>query len=387
MKIITTNKDLAALCKKAYKQPYIAVDTEFLSEKTYYPQLCLIQIALPENNDPDCSEFIIDTLQPNLQLAALKEIFMRPDIMKVFHSGKQDLEIFGQVFGQFPTPVFDTQIAAMLCGYGSQISYSNLVKDICHLKLDKSQQFSNWSMRPLSKRQLIYALSDVTHLRQVYTSLQNKLLESQRLEWVEELTTEMINGCKTSYNTEYAWTRIKLKNLSGDNWSVLYALARFREEQAQARNIPRRRILADHVLVELVLVKPRTHEELRGCRFFRVNKNTPNKFVLDLLKVINSAIAKPKAPPPHIIPPKKSRKSNREVTDLLKVYLSYASEQSGVAEELIATAEELREISQGNQDVPALRGWRGKLFGDNALKLCQGEISLTIDNSKIAVIE
>ncbi len=385
MKVISTNQELVALCNKAQNQPFITLDTEFVSEKTYYPQLCLIQIALPEKNDLECSEFIIDVLSPKLRLGALTEIFMNPGIKKVFHSAKQDLEIFWHVFGEIPEPLFDTQIAAMLCGYGSQISYSNLVKDICKTNLDKSQQFSNWSTRPLTKRQLNYAVSDVTHLRQVYINLHKKLFENRRLEWVEELITEMSEGCKNSYKPEEAWKKIKTRNISAEGWTILYALAEFRELEAQTRNLPRRWVLSDHAILELISVKPRTLEELRSCRFFNVGRKAQNRFTMGLLEVIRKAIANPKAPP-LIVQPKKPRNSNKEVTDLLKVYLRFSSEQSGVAEELISTTDELREISQGNLNVRPLKGWRKKVFGDNAIKLCQGKIALTIENSNLAVV-
>lgn len=386
MKVISTTQELEAFCNKAKAQPFITLDTEFLSGKTYYPQLCLIQIALPENYDLEYSACVIDALSPKLHLGVLNEILLNPDIMKVFHSAKQDLEIFWQVFGEIPKPLFDTQIAAMLCGYGSQVSYSNLVKDICGINLDKSQQFSNWSTRPLKKRQLNYAVSDVTYLREIYTDLKKKLLETQRLEWVEDLISEMIETCKTSYKPEEAWKKIKTKNITSEGWSILFALAEFREIQAQTRNLPRRRVLTDHALLEMVSVKPRTIEELKECRFFNIGKNTQNRFTRGLLEVINKAITTPIAPP-QIVHTRRSRKSNKDITDLLKVYLKYSSEQSGVAEELISTADELREISLGNLDVRPLKGWRKKLFGDNALKLCRGKVALTIKNSKLAVVE
>ncbi len=386
MKVITTNKELEALHNIALSQTYVTLDTEFISEKTYFPKLCLIQIALPEDENSGCTEYIIDTLSPDIRLDHLKELIVNPDITKVFHSAYQDLEIFLHLFGEVPEPLFDTQVAAMVCGYGSNISYSNLVKDICRAKLDKSQQFSNWSTRPLSKQQLNYAISDVTHLRDVYTNLYKKLLENRRLGWVEELFSEMVNTCKNSNKPQTAWKKIKTKNLSGVGWSILFALAEFREVQAQKRDIPRRRILSDQAIKELAYLKPKTFDELKKGRFFHVGSKIHNRFNTELLEVISNAISNPKHPSP-IEHSKGANNASREVTDLLKVYLRYSSEQSGVAEELIATVDELREIAQGNLNVRPLKGWRKKLFGDNALKLCQGKIALTIENSKLAIVE
>ncbi len=386
MKVITTNQELVDLCNKAHHQPYITVDTEFVSEKTYYPQLCLIQIALPVKEEKGCTEFIIDTLNPKLKLGRLKAIFQNPKILKIFHSAGADLEIFLNVFGDVPNPFFDTQVAAMFCGYGSQISYSNIVREICGLKLDKSMQFSNWSTRPLTQKQLEYAISDVTHLRQVYLCINEKLLENGRLNWIEDLFEEMVASVKSAKKPENAWKRIKAKNFEGINWSILYALAEFRELQAQKKNIQRKKLLSDQALLELVSVKPKTIEGLRKCRFYNVGNKSKNQFHEILLEVIRDALANPRQLP-KIVQSKRPYDANRDVTELLKVYLKYSSLQSGVAEEVIATVDELREISQGNFDVRPLKGWRKELFGNNALKLCQGKIALTIKNTKLAVVE
>ena len=386
MKVISTNQELAELCKKANNKPYIALDTEFVSEKTYFPKLCLIQVALPECDESDGSEFIIDTLNPKLKLDNLIPIFQNQKITKVLHSAKQDLEIFHHEFGLIPEPLFDTQIAAMLCGYGSQISYSNLVSEICKVKLDKSQQYSNWSTRPLTGKQMEYAISDVTYLRDIYLAMNEKLLETGRLGWVEELFDELKSTCKNSYNPADAWKKIKMRDVSGKRWSIVHALAEFREIRAQSKNINRRWVLSDQALLELASMKPRTIEDLKRCRFFKAGKDAQKRFNLSLLEVISKAQSNPRQPP-HTVGTNKPVNKNKEVTDLLKVYLKYSSEQSGVAEEIISTADELREISQGNINVRPLHGWRRELFGNNALKLCQGKIALTLENSKLTVIE
>lgn len=386
MKVISTNQELVELCNKAHNEPYIALDTEFVSEKTYFPQLCLIQVALPESDESSSSEFIIDTLNPKLKLDNLIPIFQNQKITKVLHSAKQDLEILHHEFGLIPDPLFDTQIAAMLCGYGSQISYSNLVSEICKVKLDKSQQYSNWSTRPLTGKQMKYAISDVTHLRDIYLAINDKLLKTGRLGWVEDLFDELKDTCKNSYNPADAWKKIKMRDVPGKRWPIVHALAEFREIRAQHKNINRRWVLSDQALLELASMKPRTIEDLRRCRFFKAGKDAQKGFNLSLLEVISKALSNPQQPPQAVGAIKPVNK-NREVTDLLKVYLKYSSEQSGVAEEIISTADELREISQGNRNVRPLQGWRRELFGNNALKLCQGKIALTLENSKLTVME
>ena len=264
MKTLTTTEELAAFCEAAASVPYVTVDTEFLRERTYYSKLCLIQLALPGRDDTDA--VLVDPLEDNLSLAPLMELFRNPDVVKVFHAARQDLEIFHVDHGVIPEPLFDTQVAAMVCGFGEQVGYETLVKRIAKQQLDKSSRFTDWSRRPLTDAQKTYALADVTHLRQIYEFLNQKLEETGRARWVaEELAT--LTDPKTYVTLpEDAWKRVKTRSNSPRFLAIVRELAAFRESYAQERNVPRNRVFKDDALVELASTKPVTMKDLGGSR-------------------------------------------------------------------------------------------------------------------------
>ncbi|MFW8592893.1 ribonuclease D [Cribrihabitans neustonicus] len=384
MKTLTTTKDLEAFCADAAQHAYVTVDTEFLRERTYYSKLCLVQLAYPGDGESDA--VLVDPLAEGISLEPLFELFRNQDVMKVFHAARQDLEIFWVEAGVFPMPLFDTQVAAMVCGFGEQAGYETLVRKIARQGLDKSSRFTDWSRRPLSEAQKAYALADVTHLRQIYEFLSAELEKSGRSHWVAEELQVLTDPATYDIRPEEAWRRVKTRTNSGKFLAVVRELAAFREEYAQKNNVPRNRVFKDDALVELASTKPRTAADLGGSRLLlrEARKGAIAEGILE-------AVARGVSCPPEMMPqPDRSKEKlqvNPALADLLRVLLKAKTEAEGVAAKLIAPSADLDAIAAGQRDVPALTGWRREVFGADALRLCEGQIGLAAKGQAVKVVE
>ena len=384
MNIIKTTPELSQFCDYAYNFDYITVDTEFLRERTYYPKLCLIQLAIP--GDQENSAVLVDPLEGNLDLSPLYKIFLDSDIVKVFHAARQDLEIFFHNKNIIPSPLFDTQLAAMVCGFGEQVGYETLVRSICKVNLDKSSRFTDWSLRPLSNNQQQYALADVTHLRQIYEYLKEQLKRNQRETWLEEELNILKNPETYITRPNEAWRRIKSRSNSSKFLAIVARLAEFRETYAQKNNIPRNRVLKDDALMELASLKPKSFDDLSRSRLLLrdARKGKIAKGILDAIKAaedlkfeqVNYATKVPK-----------SLNGNSALSDMLRVLLKAKSEELGVAAKLIANSSDLDSIASGERTVPALSGWRHQIFGREALELCDGKVGLVLQGKNITTIK
>ncbi len=384
MNPIVETDDLARFCAAAAEGAYVTVDTEFLRERTYYAQLCLVQLARPGTTDEGA--VLVDTLSDRLSLEPLFELFRNRNVVKVFHAARQDLEIFQTMAGVIPEPFFDTQVAAMVCGYGDQVGYETLVRQIARASIDKSSRFTDWSRRPLSAAQMTYALADVTYLRQIYEVLSRRLEETGRGAWVQEELAVLIDPATYRSEPEDAWTRIKTRSTAPRFLAALRELARLRETLAQTRNVPRARILKDDALVELAANRPRTPEELSKSRLLLREGRRG-----DVADGILAAIAAAEAIPASQVAPaaeQPARKPGSEaLSDLLRVLLKARAETEGVAQRLIASSADLDAIAASETaDVPAMHGWRHEVFGRDALRLKRGEIALSADGHAIKVV-
>ena len=383
MKTITTTADLAAYCTEAAKYDYVTVDTEFLRERTYYSKLCLIQLAMPGTDDSGA--VLVDPLANDLSLEPLYDLFRDTSVVKVFHAARQDLEIFFVDAQVFPQPLFDTQVAAMVCGFGEQVGYETLVRKIAKQPLDKTSRFTDWSRRPLTDAQKTYALADVTHLRQIYEFLASKLAQSGRARWVEEELQILLTPETYIIAPDQAWKRVKTRTTSSKFLAIVQELAAFRESHAQSRNIPRNRVYKDDALVELASNKPRTFEDLGRSRLLLREARKG-----DIAEGILAAVGRGVDMPPENQPkPDRSREKlqvNPALADLLRVLLKAKTESAGVAAKLIASAADLDALAAGMRDVGALRGWRSEVFGEDALRLCDGRVALTADGADVKII-
>ncbi|CAN5412720.1 ribonuclease D [soil metagenome] len=381
MTTITTTAALAEFCNELKGAPFIAVDTEFMRETTYWPKLCLIQVASPE------TEACIDPLAEGIDLSPLLDILRDPSVMKVFHAARQDVEIFNNL-GAMPTPLFDTQVAGMAAGFGEQIAYDALVRQMLKIELDKSSRFTDWARRPLSDAQLTYAVADVTHLATLFPILRDRLEKAGRLAWVEEEMKALNDPAAYDVDPEKAWRRLRPRKTAAKYLAVFKSVAAWRERTAQTRDQPRGRILKDEAIDELATQAPTSLEGLNTLR--SVPKGFGgSKFGPDLLAAIKAALADPegyapvldKAGPP---PPA----SAGAVVELLKVLLKARAEEAGVASKLIATVSDLEKIAADDEaNTPALQGWRLEAFGSDALKIKRGELALVLDGSRVRVVE
>ncbi|SIS88869.1 ribonuclease D [Roseivivax lentus] len=386
MQTITRTEELAAFCARAHEAPYVTVDTEFLRERTYYSKLCLVQLALPPADDADGDAVLVDPLSPDLSLDPLVALFRDTSVVKVFHAARQDLEIFSIEFGVIPEPLFDTQVAAMVCGFGEQVGYETLVKRIARASLDKSSRFTDWSRRPLTEAQKVYALADVTHLRKIYEFLEKKLRDTGRHRWVAEELALLGDPATYVTHPEDAWRRVKTRNASPRFLAILRELAAFRETYAQARNVPRNRVFKDDALVELASTKPASAEDLGRSRLL-LREARKGEIAQGILDAVARGQAMDKDDLPKIEGGPDKGQVNPALADLLRVLLKARTESSGVAPKLIAPSADLDALASGDRDVPALKGWRREVFGEDALRLCEGRIALAADGSKVAVIE
>jgi ribonuclease D len=379
---ITDTARLAEFCARLSGADYVTVDTEFMRENTYWPVLCLVQIAGPDD------AAAVDTLADGIDLAPLYELMADEKILKVFHAGRQDLEIFYHHTGKVPAPVFDTQLAAMVCGFGDQISYENLLARTIGVTVDKASRFTDWSRRPLSERQLDYALADVTHLRPVYEKLAKQMKHTGRDHWLDEEMAVLTAPETYRVEPEEAWRRIKGRGGKGKRFlAVLVELAAWREREAQRRDIPRNRMLRDEAIMEIASHAPRKPDTLAHVRGIstKMAEGPTGKAVL---QAVEDGIARPA----HSLPVRPERPERLPpglgpLTDLLKVLLKQNCEKKNVATRLVASGDDLERIAADDEaDVPALKGWRREIFGDQALALKHGKLALAADGKKIRVI-
>ena len=387
MQIITTTEALAAFCEQAHAAPYVTLDTEFIRERTYYARLCLIQMALPGPDGPDGGPAVlVDPLAAGISLAPLYALLRDEGTVKVFHAARQDLEIFHVEGRTFPRPLFDTQVAAMVCGYGDQVGYETLVRKLARGSMDKSSRFTDWARRPLSEAQMAYALADVTHLRVIYEKLAAKLAQSGRGPWVEEEIAALIDPATYAADPANAWQRIKARSSSGRFLAVLRELARFREEFAQSRDVPRNRVIKDDALVELASLKPATLDDLSRARLL-LREARRGEIAEGLLRAVRIGMETRPEDFPALPPQREAAQVNPALADLLRVLLKAKSEETGVAARLIATAADLDAIAAGERDVQALQGWRVEVFGRDALRLCEGRIALGARGGSVRVMD
>lgn len=379
---ITTTADLAAFCDRLNTQPFVAVDTEFMRETTYWPKLCLIQAAAPGG-----IEAVIDPLAEGLDLEPFLAVLRNPRIEKVFHAARQDIEIFANL-GSIPTPLFDTQIAAMAAGFGEQVAYDALVRQMLKVDLDKSSRFTDWARRPLSDNQLTYALADVTYLAALYPMLRERLESEGRMSWVAGEMAALGDPANYDVDPEKAWRRLKPRRHNPKYLAVFKAVAAWRERTAQTRDQPRGRILKDEAIEEVATQAPLDADGLNRLR--SVPKGfSGSRFGPELLAAIAEALADPEAYAPVIEKPKPSAQPiNGAVVELLKVLLKARAEDAGVASKLIATMADLEKIAADDEaDTQALDGWRREAFGEDALKLKRGEIALVLDGGRVRAVE
>jgi ribonuclease D len=377
---ITTKSELAAACKRMAAHPFITVDTEFLRETTYYPLLCVAQMASPDE------AVVIDALAPGIELDPFFALMADEKVMKVFHAARQDIEIVWHSAKFIPHPIFDTQVAAMVLGYGDSISYDQLVQRITGDTLDKSHRFTDWTRRPLSEAQLAYAVSDVTHLRDVYHALVEDLGRRGRADWVQEEMQVLTSPETYRMEPQNAWRRLKTRVRKPKELAVLIEIAAWREREAQSRDVPRSRVLKDEAIADIAIQAPTSIEKLRHLRSLPKGFERSRWGEAIVAAVERGVQRDPKTLPPHARPLPVSNTS--AVVELLKVLLRMISERHHVAAKVIATVDDLALIAADDEaDVPALTGWRRELFGEKALALKHGRLSLAIEKGRVVTVE
>ena len=382
MAVIADSTSLTKFCDRLIKSSYITVDTEFMRDQTYWPRLCLVQIA------DEHEAAAIDTLAKGIDITPLLNLFTNPRILKIFHAARQDLEIFYRLMGKLPSPIFDTQIAAMVCGFGDSAGYDTLVRKLTDETIDKSSRFTDWALRPLSQRQINYALGDVTHLRQVYIKLNEMLGQNNRHNWMDEELSILRDTKNYTFEPEDAWRRIRYRAPKPRFLAILKEVAAWREIEAQNKDIPRNRIVRDESLIEISHHAPKTINDLSRARGLSLKKaeGSLGKALLNAVKVglnvpsENLPEVKRDAPLPKGIGP---------ITDLLKVLLKLKCEKHDVAQKLIATVNDMEQIAAfgQNANVPALQGWRQEVFGIDALRLRSGQLAMVIKDHNLELVE
>jgi len=372
---------LAEFCGRAAQSDYITVDTEFIRDRTYWPRLCLVQVASAEE------AAAIDTLAPGIDLAPLFDLLVQSDTLKVFHAARQDIEIFDLLSDRIPTPIFDTQVAAMVCGFGDSVGYDKLVQAITKKHVDKSLRFTDWSKRPLPRRMLDYALSDVTHLRPVYEKLAAEVDINNRATWLDEEMAVLTDPATYRQDPAESWRRVKTRIRKPRQLAILRALAAWREETARARDIPRIRVMRDEALNDIAVHEPNNIKDLHGLRSVRPDQ-LGEKRAHELLDVVATALALPDSEFPKLDQPNSPLGKVGPACDLLKVLLKLKCEQHRVAQKLVASSDDIEAIARDDEaDVPALRGWRRELYGADALGLKHGRLAITANGSALRVIE
>jgi ribonuclease D len=377
---ITTTSALKDACSRLARHPFVTVDTEFLRESTYFPRLCVLQMASTED------AVVVDALADGIELAPFFELMANRDVVKVFHAARQDVEIVWHRAGLIPEPIFDTQVAAMVLGYGDSISYDQLVQRITGDNLDKSHRFSDWTRRPLTTAQLSYAVSDVTHLRDVYLALSAELEKRGRIDWVRDEMKVLTSPATYNIDPGNAWQRLKTRVRKPKELAVLIEVAAWREREAQSRDVPRGRVIKDEVLGDIAVQAPTTLERLAGLR------SLPKGFERSrwgeaIIDAVQRGLERDPKTLPSIERPRAAINGGATV-ELLKVLLRMTSEQHGVAAKVIATVGELERLAEDDQaDIAALRGWRRELFGDKALALKHGRLALVMEKGRVVTVD
>lgn len=380
MTIIVDKSELARFCQRMATAEYIAVDTEFMRDKTFWPQLCLMQVAGPEE------AAAIDTLAPGMDLQPLFELMVNPAVTKVFHAARQDIELLFHLTGQIPTPLVDTQVAAMVCGFGDSVSYENLTAKLAGAQIDKSSRFTDWTRRPLTERQVTYALSDVTHLRPVYEKLRRRMEKTGRAGWVTEEMAVLMNPDTYRQNPREAWRRLKVRSEKPRFLAILREVAAWREEEARTRNLPRNRIIKDETIVEIAAHAPRSVEDLAHSRGISRGL-AEGKQGAAILTAVQRGMEVPEAECPKPTPRPDLPPGLTPIVDLLRVLLKTKCEAHDVAQKLVASAADLELLAaRDDADVPAQHGWRRELFGEDALALKHGRIALTTAGKAVKIV-
>ncbi len=380
--MIETTAALADACKELAKSEFVTIDTEFLRETTFWPQLCLVQMASPT------LEVLVDPMAKGIDLTPLFELMADPNVVKVFHAARQDIEIIYHLGGLIPHPIFDTQVAAMVCGFGDSISYDQLVQKTKNVQIDKSSRFTDWSRRPLSEKQLDYALADVTHLRDVYMALKSQLEREGRSSWLKE-EMDILEARETyDMHPDDAWLRLKSRLRKPTELAILKFVAAWREREARSRNVPRSRVLKDDAIFEIAQQQPKDAEALSRLRTVPKGweRSTSGTAIIE---TVNAALALPRAEMPQAPRHSHSPEGSGAAVELLKVLLKLSADKHGVAAKVIANSEDLDKIaSEGEKaEVQALSGWRRELFGEPALKLIRGEVALRFAGKKVEAVE
>ena len=381
MDLVTSSSELAAVSDRLARHPFVTVDTEFLRETTFWPRLCVVQMAGPDE------AVIIDALAPGLDLAPFFRLMADERVVKVFHAARQDVEIAWNLAKLIPQPMFDTQVAAMVLGYGDSISYDQLVQRITGDTIDKSSRFTDWSRRPLTAAQIAYAISDVTHLREVYLKLKTDLERKNRVAWVEDEMKILTSPGTYNQEPEEAWQRLKTRVKKPKELAVLIEVAAWREREAQSRDLPRARILKDEAIAEIAHQQPKTPEALSHLRALPKGFER-SKAGEAIVEAVRAGLARDPKLLPRLSRERPMSNGASATVELLKVLLRMTSEQHGVASKVIATVDDLQKIAVDDEaDVPALAGWRRTMFGEQALKLKRGELALAFEGGRVVAIE
>ncbi len=381
MELITTTESLTALCKGLSGETFVTVDTEFMRESTYWPDLCLIQVAGENING------LIDPLAPGIDLQPFFDLMNNPDVLKVFHAARQDIEIMVHRAGIVPHPVFDTQIAAMVCGFGDQVGYEAIVRRMAKAQIDKSSRFTDWSRRPLSEKQLIYALADVTHLRVVYEGLKAELDKTGREHWLREEMDILANPATYRTEPHDAWKRIKVRLKSKKQLGVLIEVAAWREREARDKNVPRSRVLKDDAIAEIAVQMPQTKEALNQLR--ALPRGMSGSRIGDA--ILNAVKAGLETDPKSLPQPDNGRDdasdATQAATEVLKLALKVVCEREGIAPKLVATSSDIEAIAENDSaDIQLMHGWRRELFGELALAIKRGEAVIGFERGRVRVI-
>jgi len=387
MDLITDMSDLAAVCARFAQAPYVTVDTEFMRERTYWAQLCLVQLAIPGDGESDDDAVLVDPMAEGIDLAPLFALMADPGVVKVFHAARQDVEIFHHLGGVIPTPLFDTQVAAMVCGYGEQVGYETLVRRVAKAEIDKSSRFTDWAHRPLSRKQLSYALADVTHLRTIYEALEARIESTGRRHWVAEEMAVLSDPGTYVVDPDEVWRRVKARSTNPRFLAVVRALAKWRELAAQRKDVPRTRIMKDDALIEIATAQPGSPDDLTKLRLVQREARKPDA-IAEILAAVAEGKACGEADLPHVPRPAQRREGSAAVADLLKVLLKARCDALGIASKLLASSSDLEALAgEEAPDLPLLKGWRYEAFGRDALRLKSGELALVAGRQGVEVIE
>lgn len=377
---IADSATLAEFCGRVANSAYVTVDTEFMRERTYWAQLCVIQIASPDE------AAAVDALAPGMDLSPLLALLTDPRVLKVFHAARQDLEIFYHLCGTVPGPLFDTQVAAMVCGFGDAVSYETLAGQLANVRIDKSARFTDWAQRPLSDRQIAYALADVTHLRRIYLSLAQRLTATNRAAWLQEEMATLLDPATYRMEPAEAWRRFKPRTAKPRMLAVLKEVAAWREREAQRRDVPRNRVIRDETVMDIAGHAPVTIDDLARVRGLS-RSFADGRLGEELLDAVRRGLALPDAEIPVLPPPVDLPPGLGPVVELFKVLLKMKCDEHGVAQKLVASTADLERIAADDEaPVPAMHGWRREVFGDAALALKRGELAFSLRGRKIQLL-